>query len=91
MDTLLAALTSGLAVAQTARGAQRTLSTAGQRPPVFAIAVHCHKTALVQAICAPRVEGRLFDPPNAIKVGASSDLERIVSLNPCARPLRVSR
>lgn len=91
MDTILAALTSGLAVVQTARGAQKTLSTAGQRPPVFAIAVHCRKDANVQAACAPRVEDHLFDPPNAIKVGASSDLERIVSVNPCARPLPFSR
>jgi hypothetical protein len=90
MNTFLAALASGLAVTQTARGAQRTLSTAGQQPPLFTIAVHRHKAATVQAACAPRVEGHLFDPPNAIKVGASSDLERIASLNPCARRLRFS-
>jgi hypothetical protein len=85
MDTFLAALTSGLAVTQTARGARNILSTAGQRPPVFSIAVQPREAVLVQAACAPRVEGRLFDPPNAIKVGASSDLERIASVNPCAR------
>lgn len=85
MTKFLAALASGLAVTQTAQGAQSTLSAAVQRPPVFAITIQSHAAVQKPVACASRVENHLFDPPNAIKVGASSDLERSGSLNPCPR------
>ena len=84
MDQFMAALTSGLAVAQAAQGAQSNLATAGQRPPFFVVRVQPDWDRYAPPAGAPRVENGLFDPPNAIMVGASSDLERISSLNPYA-------
>ena len=52
----LAALASGLAVTRAAQGAQGNTPTAGQRPP-----------HLFTAVSAPRVGGRLFASPNAIR------------------------
>ena len=77
MNPFTAALTSGLAVAQAAQGAQNTLAPAGWRPPFFAAPLPQRRISAARTAGAPRVENRLFDPPNAIKVGASSDLERI--------------
>jgi len=53
----MAALASGLAVMQAARGAQNHLPAAGQRPPVSS----------PSAVSAPQVESQLFASPNAIR------------------------
>lgn len=84
MNQFMAALTSGLAATQAAQGAQNTLVAAGWCPPVFAgrSTPDCFRTA--RSAGAPRVEKPQFDPPNAIKVGASSDLEQSDFLNPYA-------
>jgi hypothetical protein len=76
-----AALTLGLAVTQTAPGAQSNLPTAGSVSARFVIT----EPARQLAVCAPQVGSHLFESPNAIKVGASSDREWIASLNLCAR------
>ena len=84
MNRFMAALTSGLAATQAARGAQNTLVAAGWRPPFFSGCPPPVGLRAAHSAGAPRVEKPLFDPPNAIKVGASSDLERSVFLNPYA-------
>ena len=70
---LLAALTSGLAVKQSVRGAQVQLVTAGRRLPLSA------KQTTVSSAEPSACHGLRVgcsNPPNAIKVGASSDREQ---------------
>jgi hypothetical protein len=77
----LAALTLGIAVMRPARGAQNKLPTAGPASACSSATASGRQLA----VCAPQVESHLFESPNAIKVGASSDHEWIASLNLCAR------
>lgn len=74
MNHFKAALTSGLAVSQAAQGAQNVLSMAGQRPPVFKHRRDCARQGSPPAFHGLRVT--CSNPPNAIKVGASSDREQ---------------
>ena len=79
------AMASGLVVPQAARGAQVNLLMAGHTPSFL----HrysprcCRFDDKPQA--SPRVRGICSHPPNAIKVGASSDHERSASLTLGAR------
>jgi len=70
MDAIIKALVSGLAVKQAALGAQKKPFTADQRP------FSC-QTAVSPLIHGPSARHGLrvncSNPPNAIKVGASSD------------------
>ena len=81
MSIFLAALTSGLAVSQSAQGAQATLRTAGQRSPNFG----CGFEPPQHNVRVSRVGRNLFASPNAIKVGASSDHERSTPPGPYTR------
>jgi len=70
MDSVIKALVSGLAVKQAARGAQDKPFTADQRP-------FSYQTAVSPLSRGPSTRHGLrvncSNPPNAIKVGASSD------------------
>lgn len=81
MNVFLAALASGLAVSRSARGAQVTLRTAGQRPPTFGHGFQPPQ----HNVRVSRVGRHLFASPNAIKVGASSDHERSTPPGPYTR------
>ena len=70
MDSMIKALVSGLAVKQAAQGAQEKPLTADQRPISSPIATNPH---LDEPSARHGLRVNCSNPPNAIKVGASSD------------------
>ena len=82
MNEFQAELVRGLAMAQAARGAQNSLSMAGQPPLVLGSASRTRHTVKQQAVNRCGLRDICSNPPNAIKVGASSDLERSTPLSP---------
>jgi hypothetical protein len=70
MDSIIKALVSGLAVKQAARGAQAKPFMADQRPSFSGIAVSPQNR---EPSARHGLRVNCSNPPNAIKVGASSD------------------
>lgn len=69
-------------MAQAARGAQDSLSMAGQPPLVLHGRTSAREVMPQRAVNGCGLRDICSNPPNAIKVGASSDLERSTPLSP---------